>query len=84
MSKLCTLFGSNDFSAIKIMDVDASSCFDRIIIAISSLINRKYGLHKNVVMVHACTLQEAKYKLKTALCHNDAIPSTDNGRTSQS
>ena len=49
------------------MDVDASSCFDRIIPALASLINRKFGMHKNVVMVHAATLEKAKYKLKTAL-----------------
>jgi hypothetical protein len=32
-----------------------------------SLIGRKFGLHKNVVFVHALTLEETKYKLKTSL-----------------
>ena len=46
-------------------DNDASSCYDRIIPALASLIARKYGLHRNVVIINATTLQEARYKLKT-------------------
>jgi hypothetical protein len=48
-------------------DNDAASCYDRIIPALASLIGRKFGLHKNVVFVHATTLAETKYKLKTSL-----------------
>lgn len=48
-------------------DNDAASCYDRIIPALASLINRKYGLHRKVAVVHGRTLQEARYKLKTAL-----------------
>jgi hypothetical protein len=48
-------------------DNDASLCYDRIIAALSSLINRKYGQNRNVVMVNATTLRQGKYKLKTAL-----------------
>jgi hypothetical protein len=48
-------------------DNDAASCYDRIIPALASLIGRKYGLHRNVVFVHATTLAETKYKLKTSL-----------------
>ena len=43
------------------------SCYDRIIIALASLINRKYGQHRSIVAVHAQTLKEARYKLRTAL-----------------
>ena len=46
-------------------DNDASSCYDRILVSIASLASRKFGIHKDVVMVHAKTLQEAKFKLKT-------------------
>jgi hypothetical protein len=48
-------------------DNDAASCYDRIIPSFASLINRKYGLHRKVAVVHARTLHEAKYKLRTAI-----------------
>lgn len=40
-------------------DNDAASCYDRIIVSLASLINRKYGMHRSVVLVHATTLQQA-------------------------
>ena len=46
-------------------DNDATSCYDRIIVALASLINRKYGLHRKVVAVHATTLQQARFHLRT-------------------
>jgi hypothetical protein len=49
------------------LDNDASSCYDRIIVSLASLINHKYGQHCQVVLVNATTLKRAKYKLKTAL-----------------
>jgi hypothetical protein len=54
-------------------DYDASSCYDRFIVSLSSLINRKYGQNRNVVMVNAGTLREAKYQPKTALGVCDAF-----------
>jgi len=47
-------------------DNDAASCYDRIIIALASLINRKYGQHRKIVLVHAQTLKDAEYRLRTA------------------
>ena len=47
-------------------DNDATSCYDRIVVPLASLINRKYGLHRKVVAVHARTLQQARFHLKTA------------------
>ena len=47
-------------------DNDATSCYDRIIVPFASLINRKYGIHPSVVAVHASTLQNARFHLKTA------------------
>jgi hypothetical protein len=49
------------------LDNDASSCYDRNIVSLSSLINRKYGQRRQIVMVNASTLKQAKYKLKTEL-----------------
>jgi hypothetical protein len=49
------------------LDNDASSCYDRIIVSLVSLINHKYGQHRQVVLVNAQTLKQAKYNLKTAL-----------------
>jgi hypothetical protein len=57
--------------ALLSLNNDASSCYDRIIVTLSSLINRKYGQHRQIVMVNALTLQQAKYKLKPELCISD-------------
>jgi hypothetical protein len=47
-------------------DNDATSCYDRIVVPFASLINRKYGMHRDVVTLHATTLQQARFRLKTA------------------
>lgn len=54
-------------------DNDATSCYDRILASIASITSRKFGLHKNVAFVMARTLEEAKYKLKTALGVTDSF-----------
>jgi hypothetical protein len=71
------------------LDNDASSCYDRIIVSLASLINRKYGQHRQVVLVNANTLKRAKYKLKTALgvteasySHSTAFPLHGTGQGS--
>ena len=51
-------------SAYTNFDNDAASCYGRIFMLVSSLSGRKYGLHKQVMYVHAATLKEAEYKLK--------------------
>ena len=48
-------------------DNNATSCYDRIITAIASILGRANVLHRNIIFVHAQTLREAKYKLKTLL-----------------
>ena len=69
-------------------DNDASSCYDRIIVPLASIINRKYGLHRQVVAVHANTLHQARFHLKTASglsstnyshCHRFPIHGTGQG-----
>jgi hypothetical protein len=52
-------------------DNDTTSCYDRIILALASLVNRKYGQSRQVVTVHAKTLEEARYKLRMALRLSD-------------
>jgi hypothetical protein len=49
------------------LDNDASSCYDRIIVSLASLIDRKYGQHRNIVLVNATTLKDARYPLKTEM-----------------
>eukprot|EP00957_Ditylum_brightwellii_P187442 14275586-Ditylum_brightwellii.AAC.1 len=48
-------------------DNDAVSCYDRIIQNLANLVEQKKGLHRNITFVHASTLEEAKFKLKTGL-----------------
>eukprot|EP00957_Ditylum_brightwellii_P164203 12501965-Ditylum_brightwellii.AAC.1 len=48
-------------------DNNAAACYNRIISNIANLIGRKKGLHRNITFVHSTTLEEAKFKLKTAL-----------------
>lgn len=46
-------------------DNDATSCYDRILVPLASLINRKYGLDRHIVSIHAETLRQANFRLKT-------------------
>ena len=55
----CTCYPMANF------DNDAASCYDRILVALASLCGRKQGIHKDVIFVHAKTLQEAEFTLKT-------------------
>eukprot|EP00957_Ditylum_brightwellii_P118218 9016828-Ditylum_brightwellii.AAC.1 len=48
-------------------DNDAASCYNRILPNISSFVARQKGMHKNIIFIHATTLEKAKYRLKTAL-----------------
>jgi hypothetical protein len=52
-------------------DNDATSCYDRIIVSLASLINRRFGLHRKITMVHASTLQQARFHLRTQLGYSD-------------
>ena len=47
-------------------DSDLTACYDRVLCAIASLAGRKYGINKDVIFVHAKTLEEAEFKLKTS------------------
>lgn len=46
------------------LDTNLTACYDRILCLVSSLTSRKYGVNKQVIFVHALTLEEATYKLK--------------------
>jgi hypothetical protein len=52
-------------------DFEATSCYDRVIPSMASMLSRSRGIHKNVCLVHARTLQEAGYLLKTQLGVSD-------------
>jgi hypothetical protein len=54
-------------------DFDATSSYDRIIPWMESMLSRSHGLHQNVCLVHARTLQEAQYLLKTQLGVSEAF-----------
>jgi exonuclease III len=51
---------------------DATSCFDRIIPSVSSIIARSYGLHRNIANMQGNMLLNAVYKIKTQLGISDA------------
>ena len=48
-------------------DLDATSCYDRILTSVASLSSRRLGMHKNVLQVNTSMLEQAKYHLKTNL-----------------
>eukprot|EP00957_Ditylum_brightwellii_P043150 3269785-Ditylum_brightwellii.AAC.1 len=48
-------------------DNDAAMCYDIIVPNITNFVGQKKGLNRNLIFVHALTLAEAKFKLKTAL-----------------
>ena len=45
-------------------DHDAKSCYDRILMPLASLAGRGFGIHRQVIFVHAQTLENAIFKLK--------------------
>jgi hypothetical protein len=47
-------------------DNDATACYDIILCSVASLAGRKYGIHKDIIFVHAKTLEEAEFKLKAS------------------
>jgi hypothetical protein len=66
---------------------DISGCFDRIIPSIVSLLNKKNGCPPETVLMHAATLSNAKYYLKTKYgvsknfyAHSDDNPVYGNGQ----
>ena len=52
-------------------DNNATSCYDRIPCFLANLASRKYGMHRKICFVQGCTLEEAKYHLKTKLGVSD-------------
>lgn len=53
-------------------DLDATSCYDRILACLATICSRRVGMAKSVVMVNASTLEEAKFKIKTQLGVSEA------------
>ena len=60
---------------------DATSCCDRMLMSLASIVSRKFGVPKNACVAMAKNLEEAKCKLKTQLgaldeqCqHSESLP----------
>lgn len=52
-------------------DLDATSCYDRILVNVAALCSRRVGMPKSVVLMNSTTLEQAKYHLKTNLGVSD-------------
>jgi len=70
-------------------NLDASSCYDRILTSVASLCSRRIGMHKNILRVNTSTLEQAQYHLKTNLgvskghyCHSPDHPIHGTGQGS--
>lgn len=48
-------------------DLDATSCYDRILPSIAALSSRRMGMDKAVTLMNTSMLEEARYHLKTSL-----------------
>jgi hypothetical protein len=48
-------------------DLDATSCYDRILACLATIASRRLGMTRQVVLVCAKTLEHAKFRLKTTL-----------------
>ena len=48
-------------------DLDATSCYDRILMNVASISSRRMGMHSSIILVNANTLEQARYHLKTNL-----------------
>ena len=46
------------------LDANLTAFYDRILYSVSSLTSRNYGVNKQVIFVHAATLEDATFKLK--------------------
>jgi len=47
-------------------DLDATSCYDRILPWIANICSRRVGVHQKVAVVNCRTLQQARFHLKTS------------------
>ncbi len=46
---------------------DATSCYDRIIIALANLVARRFGLPEEICRLHGVTLEQMRYHISTAI-----------------
>ena len=51
---------------------DATSCYDRIIIALANLVARRFGMPVEIARLHGCTLEQMRYHVSTALGISEA------------
>ena len=48
-------------------DLDATSCYDRILTNVAAISSRRMGMNKQVTLLNSSTLEQAKYYLKTSI-----------------
>jgi hypothetical protein len=70
-------------------DLDAASCYDRILAKVASISSRRMGMNSNVVLVNCNTLEQAKFRIKTTIgvsedwyAHSEAFPIHGTGQGS--
>jgi hypothetical protein len=49
------------------MDLDAKSCYDRIMASFGMLCSRYFGMPKEAFILHGMTISELKHHVRTAL-----------------
>ena len=71
------------------MDLDATSCYDRILAKVANLSSRRMGMNSSVILVNCQTLEQAKFRVKTTIGisqnwykHSDAFPIHGTGQGS--
>ena len=71
------------------LDLDATSCYDRILAKVANLSSRRMGMNASVVLVNCQTLEQARFRIKTTMgvsknwyTHSDAFPIHGTGQGS--
>ena len=57
---------TNKYNIIVRFDNDASACYDRILVPLGMMAARRCGMAENAIRIHAATLENMKYKVKTS------------------
>jgi hypothetical protein len=72
------------------LNFDATACYDRIIPNLAMVVSRKFGVSKEVTILNASTLQQAKYHIRTVMglssssySHHEDMPIYGTGQGSR-
>jgi hypothetical protein len=61
------LYSCRTRTGLATMDNDAKSCYDRIICNLAMIVSQYFGMSNNASSTQAKTLQEMKFRLRTAI-----------------